>query len=104
VPPPTSRFRAAHSCSALQAAAPLPLPAMTDSRSGPAVETTNFPAKSEICASTAAAFSLRAASPVMIAAPVATSPGLTPAARYSAATMARTAAPSICVSRSSGVK
>jgi hypothetical protein len=83
--------------------APLPFPAITDSRSGPAVETTKSPAKSESRASTAAAFSFRADSPVMITAPVSTCSGRYPAAAYSAATISRTASESIRAASSSGV-
>ena len=76
VPPPMSRFTTVQSLSMEYCHAPLPFPAMMDSRSGPAVETTNSPAKSERACSTAAEFSLRADSPVMMTAPVWVSAGV----------------------------
>jgi hypothetical protein len=52
---------------------------MMASRSGPAVETTNSPAKPLSFSSTRAEFSFRALSPVMITAPVSVSAGVKPA-------------------------
>ena len=95
VPPPMSRFTATQSSSRLHRQAPEPFPAMMDSRSGPAVETTKSPAKPLSSESTAAAFSFRADSPVMITAPVSTSAGRKPARPYSRATISRTPAPSM---------
>ena len=71
-----SRFTTVQSLSMEYCQAPLPFPAMMDSRSGPAVETTNSPAKSDKACSTDAEFSLRADSPVMMTAPVWVSAGL----------------------------
>ena len=104
VPPPMSRFTATQSSSRLHRQAPEPFPAMMDSRSGPAVETTKSPAKPLSSESTAAAFSFRADSPVMITAPVAISPLAKPDFRYSSSTMAFTPWASITTSDSRGVK
>ncbi len=59
--------------------APLPCPAITDSRSGPAVDTTKSPANTLSSSRTMEAFSFLADSPVMMAAPVSTCAGTTPA-------------------------
>ncbi len=75
--------------------APLPLPAIMASRSGPAVLTTNSPAKPLSFWSTRAEFSFLALSPVMITAPVPVSAGVKPAFRNSSATISLTASPSI---------
>ena len=104
VPPPMSRLAVTQCSRRLAAQAPLPFPAMTDSRSGPAVETTNSPARTLSRSSTAAAFSFRADSPVMITAPVSTSAGVKPARRYASSAMRPTASPSTSTGESSGVR
>ena len=95
VPPPMSRLTAVQLISWENCWAPLPLPAMMASRSGPAVETTNSPAKPLSFSSTRAEFSFRALSPVMITAPVSVSAGVYPAFWNSPATSSRTRSPSI---------
>ena len=84
--------------------APAPLAASTLSRSGPAVATTNSPAKSDRASSTARAFSLRLVSPVMMMAPVSTLSRRMPAFRYSSATSSRSTPASTWLSSSRGVK
>ena len=76
---------------------------MMASRSGPAVDTTNSPAKPLSFSSTSAEFSFRALSPVIITAPVSVSAGVNPALANSAATISRTRSPSIRDRFSSGV-
>ena len=104
VPPPISRFSTLQCRSFEAAKAPLPFPAITDSMSGPAAETTNSPATPESSLTIASAFSLRADSPVMITAPVLTSSGRNPAFRYSLSTSSLVAAASIWNRSVSGVK
>ena len=104
VPPPMSRLITVIPRSSEARCAPLPFPARTDSRSGPAVETTNSPAKPESDFRSTAAFSLRAASPVTITAPVPTSDGAKCARPYSVATILRMPSPSSRTALRRGVK
>lgn len=81
-----------------------PRAAMTDSRSGPAVATTKSPGSALSARSTSSALSVRAVSPVMMTAPLRTSCGVAPAARYSASTSARRAGASMRAGASRGVR
>ena len=62
--------------------APEPQAAILASRTGPALAHTKLPARSENRRTIAAALSLRAASPVVITAPVSTSSGRVRACAY----------------------
>ena len=104
VPPPMSRLTTAAPVSSEKRWAPLPRPAMADSRSGPAVSTTKSPARPLNRSRTRAAFLLRAASPVMMTAPVASWSGRRPQAAYSSATSVRRASPSMVQGFSMGVR
>ena len=74
VPPPMSKFTMEVFLSSAKPKAPEPFPAIILSRSGPAVATTKSPAIPLSAASTSLAFSFLAVSPVIITAPVDTSP------------------------------
>ena len=83
VPPPMSRFAVTQPYVFEKASAPAPLPAIMDSKSGPAVATTKSPANSESLSVINLAFSFSADSPVIITAPLSTSSGRIPADAYS---------------------
>ena len=104
VPPPISKFATVFPVSSESLAAPEPFPASTDSRSGPAVATTKFPAVSERASVTERALLFRELSPVIITAPVVSISGVRLAFLYSDITMSLTLSPSISFSDSRGVK
>ena len=95
VPPPMSRFTATQSSSRLHRQAPEPFPAMMDSRSGPAVETTKSPAKPLSSSSSGGGWSCGGDSRVISTAPGPRWGGRKPARPYSRATISRTPAPSM---------